>query len=122
MTPHHKLSGNLCIIVDIYRYKNENIRSKAPIDDYFSLIYSREDAKEIKPNPEIYLKVMETLKVKPQECLIFEDSLIGIEAACNAGIEAVAMYDKYSDGEREEINKRAKYSFNSYLELIEKLE
>ena len=107
--------------LDIYRYKNVNIRSKAPIDDYFSPIYSREDVKEIKPNPEVYLKVMETLDVKPEECLIFEDSLIGIEAACNAGIEAVAMYDKYSDGEREEINKRAKYCFGDYTELKEAL-
>lgn len=108
--------------LDIYRYKNENIHVKAPIDDYFSLIYSREDVKEIKPNPEIYLKVMKTLGVKPEECLIFEDSLIGIEAAYKAGVEAVAMYDKYSDGEREEISKRAKYCFNNYLELKAELE
>ena len=107
--------------MNIYCKDNMNIIKKANINDYFSIVYTREDAKEIKPNPEIYLRVVNELNVKKEECLIFEDSLIGIEAANNAGIDAVAMYDKYSDMERDEINKKAKYSFNNYEEVIEKL-
>lgn len=104
--------------MDIYRTKNKNIMKKAKLDDYFSIIYTREDAKEIKPNPEIYLKVMEELKVSPAACIIFEDSLIGMEAAKNAGIEAVAIYDKYSDHEREQINALADYQFRNYNEVL----
>lgn len=107
--------------MNIYCNENKNIINKANIKDYFSIVYTREDAKEIKPNPEIYLRVVNELNVNKEECLIFEDSLIGIEAANNAGIDAVAMYDKYSDMERDEINKKAKYSFNNYKEVIEKL-
>ena len=81
----------------IYQKQNENIMKKAAIDDYFSLVLTREDVKEMKPNPEVFLKVVEELKVKKEECLIFEDTLVGVEAAKNAGIEVVAMYDKYSD-------------------------
>ncbi len=107
--------------MDIYCNENNNIIHKANIKDYFSIVYTREDAKEIKPNPEIYLRIVNELKVRKDECLIFEDSLIGIDAANNAGIESVAMYDKYSDMERDEIEKKATYSFNNYREVIQNL-
>ena len=42
----------------VYCNLNPNIRSKAPFTDYFDPIYSREDVREIKPNPEVYLKVI----------------------------------------------------------------
>lgn len=54
--------------------------------------------------------------------LIFEDSLIGMEAAHSAGIEAVAVYDRYSDGEREAINQLADYQISGYAEVIRRLE
>lgn len=105
--------------MEIYCNENVNIINKANIKEYFSAVYTREDAKEIKPNPEIYLRVLEEFKVSKEQCLIFEDSLIGIDAANNAGIEVVVMYDKYSDLERDEINKKATYSFNNYREVIQ---
>ncbi len=104
--------------MDIYRTQNVNMMSKARIDDLFSLVYTREDAKEIKPNPEIYLRVMAELNAAPEECLVFEDSLIGIEAAKRAGIPAVAVYDRYSDGERDQINALADYQISSYTQLL----
>lgn len=104
--------------MDIYRTRNKNIQSKAALDEYFSLVYTREDAKEIKPNPEIYLRVMRELKVEADDCIIFEDSLIGIEAAKRAGIEAIVMYDRYSDHERAQINKLADYQCRDYNEVL----
>lgn len=106
----------------IYQKQNENIMKKAAIDDYFSLVLTREDVKEMKPNPEVFLKVVEELKLKKEECLIFEDTLVGVEAAKNAGMEVVAMYDKYSDGEREEINQIANYQLDNYADAIEMLD
>lgn len=105
--------------VDIYRTQNINMTAKAKIDDLFTLVYTREDAREIKPNPEIYLRVLSELKVKPEECLVFEDSLIGIEAAKRAGIPSAAVYDPYSDAEREQINALADYQISSYAQLME---
>ena len=49
--------------VETYRTLNGNMMKKAKIDDFFTLVYTREDAKEIKPNPEIYLRVMEELGI-----------------------------------------------------------
>lgn len=109
-------------VIDIYRTLNHNIINKAPLDQFFSKIYTREDATEIKPNPEIYYKVMGEFNVRPEECLIFEDSLIGVDAANRAGIEVVAMYDKYSDHERKEIDEKADYSFTHYAAVLEVIE
>lgn len=106
--------------MDIYRFQNENLLRKAPINEYFSYVYTREDVSKIKPDPEIYLKVMDTLRVKADECLIFEDSLAGIEAAYNAGIEAAAVYDQYSAHEQTEIRQKAAYYVKGYEEILER--
>ena len=105
--------------VDVYRTENMNLVNKANLDDYFTLIFAKDAVKELKPNPEVHLKIMNELNVNPEECLIIEDSLIGVEAANNAGIEVVSMYDKYSDEDREEINKLSKYQFNNFGEILE---
>ena len=64
---------------------------------------------------------MEHYNAKPEECLIFEDSLTGVLAAKNANVEVVNVYDKYADIDREEINKITDYSITSYQEIIELL-
>ncbi|MBQ5389733.1 MAG: HAD family phosphatase [Clostridia bacterium] len=104
--------------MEIYRTKNLNTLRKAPPDEIFSAIYTREDAKEIKPSPEIYERILREWNVLPEECLIFEDSLVGVEAANNAGIEVIAMYDRYADSDREAINARTKAHFNTYKEVL----
>ena len=102
-----------------YRNENENIIKKANFDDYFSLIYSKGAVKNLKPNPEVHLKILDTLNVKAEECLIIEDSLIGTEAAVAAKIDVVNMYDKYSDADRERINELSNYQFKNFKELLE---
>lgn len=104
--------------IEIYKNKNQNIIKKANIEDYFSLIYSKEAVKELKPNPEIHNKILKELKIAKEECLIIEDSLIGVEAANNAGIEVAVIYDKYSDFNREKINKLSQYQFKDYNEML----
>ena len=107
--------------MDVYRNKNKNIMSKAPIDETFSLVYTREDVSQMKPDPEIYLKAMNTLGFEPSECLIFEDSLIGAEAAKASGAEVAVVYDKYSDDEREEINDLVDYLIDDYRQALNML-
>lgn len=108
--------------LNIYRNQNKNIMSKINIDEIFNLILTKEDIKEKKPSPEIHNKIIEKLKVKPEECIIFEDALIGVQAGKNAQIEVVAMYDKYSDVDRKEINDLADYKFNSFEEVLKMVE
>lgn len=104
--------------IEIYKNFNKNIIKKAKFEDVFSVIYSKNDVAKIKPDAEVHYKILEKLNVKPEECLIVEDSLVGIEAANNANIEVVAIYDKYSDCDREEINKLSQYQFANFSEML----
>jgi len=104
--------------IAVYLNENRNIIEKAPLDKYFSFIYTKEDAAEIKPSPAIYEKVFAEQDLKPDECVVFEDSLVGVLAAKAAGIEVAAIYDKYSAADREEINRLASYSFADFEAVI----
>tara|TARA_X000000368_G_scaffold231183_1_gene182568 strand:- start:1411 stop:2013 length:603 start_codon:yes stop_codon:yes gene_type:complete len=55
------------------------------------LLLSKEDVKNAKPDPEIYLKASSLLKVEPEECLVFEDSKPGKEAAKNANMDVIIV-------------------------------
>jgi len=63
---------------------------KLKLDREFQFI-SREDVKNRKPNPEALLLAAKRLGVKPSECLVFEDSPYGVEAARRAGMRCVAL-------------------------------
>lgn len=107
--------------INVYKTENKNIINKANFEDYFTLIYSKGAVKELKPNPEVHYKILKELNVKKEECLIIEDSLIGVEAANNAEIEVAVIYDKYSDGNREEINKYSNYQFRDFEEMLNEM-
>ncbi len=63
------------------------------IFEYFDRIICQEDvlAGRTKPNPDIFLKVLEQLKVYRDAAVVFEDSLNGVTAARRAGIFVVAV-------------------------------
>jgi len=61
------------------------------IREYFQAIVSAHDVTESKPHPETFLKAAQLLKVRPEECLVFEDAPKGAEAAQNAGMKAVVL-------------------------------
>ena len=106
-------------VIEIYQNDNKNIKSKANLEDTFSLIYTAGSVKKLKPDPEIHQKVLNELNVTPEECLVVEDTLTGIEAARKANIETAVMYDKYSDSKRDKINELSQYQFKDYNEMIE---
>lgn len=105
--------------MEIYKKYNENIIKKANLEETFSAIYSKNVVKKLKPDPEVHYKILKELNVKPEECLIIEDSLVGVEAASNANIEVAVIYDKYSDCDRTEINKLSQYQFNDFNQMLD---
>lgn len=104
--------------MEIYKNLNQNIISKARLCDYFSAIYTHEDAANIKPSPDIHIRLMSEFGVSPNECLIFEDSLVGVLAAKAAGIPVCLVYDKYSEHDRDKMNELADYIINDFSEVL----
>jgi beta-phosphoglucomutase len=58
---------------------------------YFNHIVDGSMVLKGKPHPEVYLKCCDKLNLRPQECVVYEDSIAGIEAARNAGCAVVGL-------------------------------
>ena len=61
------------------------------LTDEFDIIATRDDVEHGKPDPEIDLLVARELGVAPEECLVIEDSPVGVQAALAAGMEVIAV-------------------------------
>lgn len=81
----HAMGGKTAIASTARKENLMNVMNYLGIGEHFDLIFAGVDVKQGKPSPEIYLKAMEALNVKPEETLIFEDSQVGIDAARAAG-------------------------------------
>ncbi|MCB5268961.1 MAG: HAD family phosphatase [Candidatus Cloacimonetes bacterium] len=74
-----------------------------------------------KPYPDIYLKCAEGLGIMPQQCLVVEDTLAGVQAARNAGMQVIAIYDSDSRDQHQQIRELADSFVMDYLELHHEL-
>ena len=59
--------------------------------EYFDVLIDASEVMKGKPDPEIYLKAADKLNCPPESCIVFEDSMPGIEAAQNAGMKVIAL-------------------------------
>lgn len=57
--------------------------------DYFDALSSGHEVEHSKPAPDVYLKTINSLGVKPEECIVVEDSYYGIKAAKRANVARV---------------------------------
>ena len=67
------------------------ILSHVPIRDDFNAIIDGTSVSKSKPNPQIFLKAAEELNARPEDCVVFEDSIAGIKAANAAGMKVVGI-------------------------------
>ena len=66
----------------VHRLNGENI---------FDLVVSAEHEEYGKPHPAVFLEAAKRLKTHPLDCLVLEDSLMGVVAAKAARMECVAI-------------------------------
>lgn len=67
--------------------------------DYFDAIVGADDVARGKPYPDLFLLAAERLGVPPENCLVFEDALTGIEAGRRAGMPVVGVATSHSEAE-----------------------
>jgi len=71
------------------------------VSDLLDVLVGRDQVINGKPDPEIYLKTAELLRVSPDEVIVVEDSATGLEAAVRAGMRCIAIASAFSgDGLR----------------------
>jgi len=58
---------------------------------YFNVIVDGSQVSRPKPAPDVYLRAAELLEIPPRNCIVFEDSPVGVAAALAAGMRVVGV-------------------------------
>lgn len=88
------------------------------IREYFDAIITACEVEKGKPAPDVYLEAAKRIGVPPEECLVFEDIVPGIQAGRSAGMKVCAVEDDYSAFQREEKRETADYYISDYRQVI----
>ena len=73
------------------------ILNELKIYNEFESIICGDEVENGKPNPEMFNKTAKIFKLDKKDCLIFEDSIEGLQGAVNSGIDAIGVKSSSSD-------------------------
>jgi beta-phosphoglucomutase len=94
------------------------ILEKVQLLNYFDAIVDGTNVANAKPDPEVFLNAASLLGVAPENCIVFEDAVAGVQAANAANMISIGI------GKKETL-KEADFVFNDFTEIskdfIEKL-
>lgn len=72
----------------------QSILKKVGLLHYFDAIIDGNNVTKAKPDPEVFLLAAEQLNVKPEECVVFEDAVAGVQAANTAKMMSIGIGNK----------------------------
>lgn len=92
----------LAVVSGALRTEIELVLDRLQLSEHFTVIVSGDEKLPSKPEPDGYLTAVDrlndqypALNLKPNECLVIEDTFIGIQAAKRAGISVVGVANTY---------------------------
>jgi beta-phosphoglucomutase len=86
------------------------ILKRVKLIEQFDAIVDGNDVTKAKPNPEVFLNAANALQVNAEDCVVFEDSVAGIQAANNAQMISIGI------GEESILNE-ADFVFKDFTEI-----
>lgn len=87
------------------------ILDKIGLGGFFDAISDGTNISNSKPDPEVFIRAAEFLDVKPENCLVVEDALAGIEAATRGGFDSAGL------GEAK-MHHDVTYKLNNFSDLL----
>lgn len=114
-----EILGGVLPVLDYIKSKNQKIvlgsasknarliLEKTGIMPYFDAIIDGNDVSKAKPDPEVFALGAQKVGIEPENCIVFEDSIAGIQAANIAGMTSIGI------GEKDILNE-ADYIFNDF--------
>ena len=88
------------------------ILEKVNLLEKFDVLVDGNDVTKAKPDPEVFLIAAQQLHTNPENCIVFEDAVAGIQAANTAGMVSIGIGDKKTLHE-------ADYVFKDFTEISE---
>jgi HAD superfamily hydrolase (TIGR01509 family) len=86
---------------------------------FFDIIMTSCEVDRGKPYPDIFLGVAKKLQIKPDKCLVHEDTLAGVKAGVGAGMDVIGIYDSGSHEKQDEIEKLTLEIVKNYNKFID---
>ncbi len=99
----------------------ETALAKLALKEKFVAVISSDDIINGKPDPEIYLSVVKKLSVKPEECVVLEDSENGVLSGKNAGCYVIAVPNIQTKTQNHSPADAKVSSLNEAISIIESL-
>lgn len=89
------------------------------IEEYFDNITTLSEVNRGKGFPDIYNLAAQRLGLEANECYVFEDIIQGIQGANMGGYTSIAVYDKWSEKDKEMLGNNAFKYIQDFYEMIE---
>lgn len=77
----------------------EFVLTRTALKRYFDVLLDASQVINGKPDPEIYLKASAKIGIEPTRCMVFEDSVLGIESANKAGMKVMGIATTHPEHE-----------------------
>lgn len=86
-----RAAGVPCVIASSTQRKNiETLLAMTGLEGFAGIV-SAEDVRKGKPAPDVFLRAAEVAGVAPDRAVVFEDAVVGLQAARAAGMRAIAV-------------------------------
>lgn len=86
------------------------ILEKVGLAHYFDVIVDGNSVSKAKPDPEVFLMAAQKMNLQPNNCIVFEDAVAGIEAANAANMMSIGIGEK-------DVLSEAKFIFKDFTEI-----
>jgi len=103
------------------KYLAETVLQANDVIHYFASIVAGCEEIKGKPYPDIFLNAAEELQVDPAKCLVIEDTLQGVIAAHNGGMDVFAIFDDNETHDVERLKLEADFYAEDFQKILEKL-
>jgi len=91
----HALGVPLAVATSARRADAVDLLGPLGLIGRFAAIVTVEDVTRGKPDPEVYLCAAQRMGMAPEACLVFEDAVVGVQAARCAGMRAFGVATAY---------------------------
>lgn len=88
------------------------ILERLGLSTFFDAVSDGTNIMHSKPDPEVFIKAAEYLKLDPKECLVVEDALAGISAAVSGGFDSAGIGEAAS-------HEKVTYPIDGFSQLLE---
>ena len=93
-------AAEICVASSGSHEKINLTLSQTELLNYFPIRFSSQDVALSKPAPDLFLKASDHFNIRPNRCLVVEDSSAGLAAADAAGMNSVGLNTKFTAAEQ----------------------